>query len=382
MKSIYLKGLALLALALTFGCSSDGGDSGGSQAVAVTTAAPQDISGLSVTLGGQVTSGQNHVTYVGVCYGTSANPTVNDHSEYANDNGDGNFSVAVTMPESNTLYHVRAFAYDNGNNCVYGGDMTFTSGTAITSQVPTDILPKSVLFRGRTEPSDNYDIDYRGYCFNTLPNPTISNQVASVSGGFGDFTVPMDGLTPNTNYYARSFFSSNGQIHYGAEVQFRTTGYFGPGGGYVIYDKGDSTSGWRYMEIYHLGINYGTSGYGAYFGCANTYTSGTYTDFGKGAENTQLIVSHCGSANCAARLCDNFSNNGQSDWFLPSRDEMVTITKAMESIDISMSEAWTSSDLNNDYAYTTYYSLSTYTWGYSTYGTKNSYYKVYPVRRY
>lgn len=57
------------------------------------------------------------------------------------------------------------------------------------------------------------------------------------------------GLKPNTIYYVRGFvINRNGEYSYTEEKQFRTTGYFGPARGYVVYDKGETTDGWRYLE--------------------------------------------------------------------------------------------------------------------------------------
>ena len=59
------------------------------------------------------------------------------------------------------------------------------------------------------------------------------------------------------------------------------------------------------------------------FGCPTTYSGATGTTIGTGAQNTNLITNACSRTNNAAGLCADYSNEGYTDWFLPSKDEMV-----------------------------------------------------------
>ena len=98
----------------------------------------------------------------------------------------------------------------------------------------------------------------------------------------------------------------------------------GPAGGYIFYDKGDYTDGWRYMEAatedFFNGIGYSWGTDGVDVG-ADGYA------LGDGHINTINIVINDPASDTAADRCVNYSiNNGGiifDDWYLPSDDELI-----------------------------------------------------------
>lgn len=136
----------------------------------------------------------------------------------------------------------------------------------------------------------------------------------------------------------------------------------GPSGGYVFYDKGEYSDGWRYLEAAPAdlklidgvpSIDASCPGYSeaeglirfGYYkkesGClyvngtkGYNETNCTRTGIGEGKRNTQLLVDAMGETDgdglpYAARLCKTlvFEANGKvfDDWFLPSKDELNLI---------------------------------------------------------
>jgi len=97
-----------------------------------------------------------------------------------------------------------------------------------------------------------------------------------------------------------------------------TVGTQGPAGGYIFYDKGSYSNGWRYLEAYP------TTVYGPW-GCQGVSIGGTSSAVGTGEANTALILASCAIAGTVAKLCDDFAVNGFTDWFLPSSGEMDLI---------------------------------------------------------
>jgi len=98
-------------------------------------------------------------------------------------------------------------------------------------------------------------------------------------------------------------------------------GDIGPAGGYIFYDKGSSSDGWRYLEVAPVS----TEWTGKQWGSKGTLIGGTGTGIGTGQNNTTIIViwlnSHSETGK-AAQLCYALNYGGHSDWFLPSRDEL------------------------------------------------------------
>jgi hypothetical protein len=97
----------------------------------------------------------------------------------------------------------------------------------------------------------------------------------------------------------------------------------GPAGGWIFYDKGIVSNGWRYLEAAPAGTEFR-----AEWGAGGKDLSGTSAAVGSGKRNTEIIVEYLrriGASGRAAQLCDELTvgnNNAFDDWFLPSKDEL------------------------------------------------------------
>ena len=95
----------------------------------------------------------------------------------------------------------------------------------------------------------------------------------------------------------------------------------GPAGGWIFYDKGYFSDGWRYLEAAPSDIKQGSD---YYFMWGDNGSYGTNTGIGTGKSNTAIIVSK-GSKDRnpnAATFCNDYVYGGYDDWFLPSKDEL------------------------------------------------------------
>jgi hypothetical protein len=75
---------------------------------------------------------------------------------------------------------------------------------------------------GGTVVDDGGLMVYRGICWDTVSNPTISKNLTSDGTGAGDFTSSMAGLKSGTKYHVRAYASNSIGIEYGNEITFST----------------------------------------------------------------------------------------------------------------------------------------------------------------
>ena len=121
----------------------------------------------------------------------------------------------------------------------------------------------------------------------------------------------------------------------------------GPAGGWIFYDKGSSSDGWRYLEAapsdQSTFIQWCNSNYVDY-----VVTGATGIAIGTGQANTTAIVTIQGAGNYAAQLCNDLTVGGYNDWFLPSKDELDLIYKNLYLADVGgfavYSLFWSSSE--------------------------------------
>ena len=150
----------------------------------------------------------------------------------------------------------------------------------------------------------------------------------------------------------------------------------GPAGGYIFYDKGSSSDGWRYLEAAPVS----TEWTGKQWGSNWIWIGGTGTGIGTGQNNTTIIVNWLNShseTGKAAQLCYALNYGGYSDWFLPSRDELHKLYINRVEIGGFAGDGYWSSSENN--AGTAWYQLFNFG-GQDYYGFKGYTHRVRAVR--
>ena len=114
------------------------------------------------------------------------------------------------------------------------------------------------------------------------------------------------------------------------------------------------------------------------WGLYGTEVLGTSTSIGTGQVNTTAIIDTF-SGFTAAKACDNLVLSGQSDWYLPSRDELeqlyVSGRTFLSGLD-NCTNYWTSSQSTQHTAHMQYFLNGTK----SSLGKKNQAYKIRPIR--
>jgi hypothetical protein len=191
-----------------------------------------------------------------------------------------------------------------------------------------------------------------GVIISTNANPNLLNSLFVAETNSSDqITYHFTGLNDNTTYYVRGFAENLAGISYASNIKFFTTkkyydiGELGPAGGLIFFHKEDTTGGWNFMECYPTEISTALP----WSFDVNQQLS-LQTSLGSGEANTQIIVNSIGftTSDYAAKYCFMLSFGGQTDWFLPSRDELITIYQNLFSSNlgsfINTGKYWTSSN--------------------------------------
>jgi uncharacterized protein (TIGR02145 family) len=206
-----------------------------------TTPAPIELATLTTTdvtlvtpntavSGGTITSdGGGIITEMGVCWGTAANPTIND--KYIPDESGTSsltFSIDLILLVSNTTYYVRAYA-NNAAGTAYGNQVSFITHQAEVATLTTmgiNSIAYTTAGSGSSITSNGGEnLTEIGICWGLTINPTPNDNKMSLSffqPGEGDFYFWIKDLQPSTKYYLRAYAINSVGIGYGNELNFTT----------------------------------------------------------------------------------------------------------------------------------------------------------------
>jgi hypothetical protein len=194
-------------------------------AAALTTIVPTNITSLTATSGGNITSdGGYAITERGICYDTNAGPVIAGN-KVRSGSGTGIFSCEMTGLMANTIYFVRAYAINN-TGTFYGDQISFNTLTGSIPTVTTSpvftVTSVSAIAGGNIIADNGSAITAKGVCYSVNFDPTIAN--GKVSGGYGPgiFECGLSGLKPGTIYYVRAYATNSAGTAYGNQISFLT----------------------------------------------------------------------------------------------------------------------------------------------------------------
>ena len=198
----------------------------------LSTSAVTLISTTTAVSGGNISlDGGANITSRGVCWSTSATPTISLSTKTSDGTGVGIFTSNLSGLTASTLYYVRAYA-TNSVGTTYGNQVTFTTSAPVTTPtVPalvtnaiTAISSITAVSGGVTTSDGGSTISARGVCWGTTSGPTTALSTKTSDGtGVGSFTSSLTGLTASTTYYVRSYAVNTTGTGYGQELSFTTT---------------------------------------------------------------------------------------------------------------------------------------------------------------
>ena len=191
----------------------------------LTTANVTGITRSSAVSGGTITSdGGASVSSRGVCWGTTANPTISDN-KVTQGNGTGSFTANLTSLTPITLYYARAFA-TNSEGTAYGNQVQFTttlkSVAALTTTAASSITTTTATSGGEVTDVGGASVTVRGVCWGITENPTTADSTSEDGTGTGVFESSLTKLSPNTTYYIRAYATNSEGTAYGTQVTFKS----------------------------------------------------------------------------------------------------------------------------------------------------------------
>jgi hypothetical protein len=251
----------------------------------------------------------------------------------------------------------------------------------VTTTAITSITATSAVSGGNVISQGGSVVTARGVCYSINPNPTLSNSFTTNSAGTGAFVSNLTGLTQNTTYYVRAYATNSYGTSYGLQYTLTTLttptvsvgqSYQGGVVGYV-YQPGDN----GYIAGETHGIIATTADISSgivWTNASSTVTGSTGVVLGTGLSNTNLIVTTIGNSySYAAKICSDLVQGSYSDWFLPSRDELLKLYANRVSIGgFTSNYYWTSSkdNANGTYAWIVGFNVGDY---YSTPNNNTNY---------
>ena len=291
--------------------------------ITLNTNAISSLTAISATCGGNVLSDGGGVTVTsrGVCWSTSANPTIAD-SKSTSGNGTGSFSVSMTQLSPATTYYIRAFA-TNSVGTVYGNQISGTTQNGIislTTNSVTAIRVNSATCGGNVlSDGGGVTVTSRGVCWSTSANPTIADSKSTSGNGLGSFTCSISGLSKATTYYIRSFATNSVGTVYGNQYTITTAPAIGDNylGGKLAHILSWSETGYVSTEIH---------GY-----IAAPYDQGSNIDWYS-----------------AVSSCSNLVLGGYDDWALPSKTVLEYFYQNRVALGITSTDGYWSSSVNTN----------------------------------
>lgn len=179
--------IATLVLVTSCGGSDNNEDDNGGTTTDLTVTTPVVSDVTSTTAVVSASASGSLLSSRGICYSTSANPTVNDDKVTASTK---EMSVTLTGLKASTTYHVRAYG-QTYNDVKYSSDVTFTTAAAeeVPEEIADDVANGASLLKAVTvhDPSVVYDQSSgRYYIFGSHRATAWTTNMMS----WNTFTVP------------------------------------------------------------------------------------------------------------------------------------------------------------------------------------------------
>ncbi|MDD4822107.1 MAG: DUF1566 domain-containing protein [Bacteroidales bacterium] len=204
-------------------------------------------------------------------------------------------------------------------------DNYLTNQPAEVIKPKIDVISSNSILCNSLVISGGGTIIEKGFCYSESPNPTVADYTLVCKDGTGSFSGTLTkGISSGKTYYIKTYVVNNAGISYSQEIEVRiyTVGDYAFGG-VIFYLFQPNDPGYVEGEQHGLVCAKEDQEDGIKWNNGSSISTGaTGTEIGTGQTNTAAIVRVQGEGSYAAKVCDNYSFSGYSDWFLPSKDEL------------------------------------------------------------
>jgi hypothetical protein len=356
-----------------------------------------DITSTQLRVSAECTDdGYDRSVVKGFCWAFTPNPDTLSNFIKIVEPGEGIFESNIYWTSTQSIY-VRAFAF-NETAIAYSEQVKvdWPGGTQnnclVNTLQATNVDFNSATVSGLVLNDGGLPLLSTGICVSSVNSiPNLSNSIVLTSQNAAvSFSMNIFSLSDSTRYYFRTFATNFADTCYGPVREFTTRNYYplgsqGPGGGLVFFIKNDTLDGWQFLEAAPadlIGVMNWSNGYLSSTGTSNTA-------MGAGLSNTLAIVNQVGGfSNYAASGSLSYSNGSVSDWFLPSRDELMKLRDAssfgsLSQFGLANNYYWSSSeDLSSPNANAWCVHMQLTSGNMVLTNPKNSLFKVRPIRRF
>ena len=175
-----------------------------------------------------VAEGGQEVTERGICWNTYGDPTLDDETMQHTSGGVGQYTLRMENLPANTKYYVRAYA-KNGTGIGFGEVLDFKTGGETTKPQVSTVEVSGVTYNAaiclsNVSSDGGLELTERGVCWGLEPDPTVNvHKVPAEGTETGNYTVTIEGLSPNTDYHVRAYAVNEKGTSYGEDLPFTTT---------------------------------------------------------------------------------------------------------------------------------------------------------------